>query len=93
MGLSAFFRRRAERKRAEIAAEQIYGHLLAGRKLEVPAHLSKDNPVAQAVLVLREKYPDVVCTMLQSESIVLARVNVSKAAMSNEGWRIIDAHG
>lgn len=93
MGVWNLFKKDERRKRAETAAAQIYAALCAGAKLEIPQSLSTDDPVAQAILVLRKKYPDAVVTMLQSKTLILSRGNAAKAAMAQQAWQVLDAHG
>ena len=80
-------------RKANLAADQIYGALITGAKLEIPAALHLDDLVTQTLIVLRKRYPDALVSMLQSRSIVLTRGNASKAAMGSQAWHILDAHG
>ena len=85
MGLRDFFRSKfssAYEKRIEAAADQLWQALMLKRTIEIPAIHSTEDDVMNAILRLREKYPLVGVTMLQSKSIVLTReVNASKEAM------------
>jgi hypothetical protein len=81
------------RKRANLAADQIFAQLVARKQLEIPAQFSKDSDVAQALFVLRQKYPQVTVGMLHSRSIVLTLGNVAKTKISGEAWGQLDAHG
>ena len=94
MGLWGLIRNRQRRKQIDAAADQLYAALCrSAGGIEIPQSLNKDDPVAAAVVRLREKYPGVVVSMLQSKSIVLQRGNAAKAAMSNQAWSALDAHG
>lgn len=78
-------------KRIEEAAEQMWKALLSGYTFEVPVGLSTDDPVAQAVLVLRKKHPNVIAKMLQTRGLVLS---LGRPAAVQEGaWRHLDAAG
>lgn len=92
-GSWSFFRRSEAKKKAELAADQIYSALMTGAKLEIPADLHKDSPTAQAILVLRKRYADSVVTMLQSKSVVLSRGNAEKNGLSQQSWSYLDGHG
>ena len=78
-------------KRATQAAKEMYLALMAGHTFEVPAALSKDDVVTQAVLILRKKHPNVVAKMLQSRGLVLT---IGKSAAVSEGaWKHLEAGG
>lgn len=94
MGLWGLIRGKERRKQIEAAADQLYAALCrSAGGIEIPQSLNKDDPSAAAVIRLREKYPSVVVSMLQSKSIVLQRGNATKASMSNQAWNVLDAHG
>lgn len=93
MGLWSLFRRREEMRRAKAAAEQLYHAILAGAKIEIPQSLKLDDPAHQAVMVLRKEHPDIVMTMLQGKGLVLMRGDAAQAAVTNQGFRILNAHG
>ena len=94
MGLWGLIRSVKRRKQIDTAADQLYTALCRSAcGIEIPQSLNKDDPVAAAVVRLREKYPSVVVSMLQSKSIVLQRGSASKASVSNQAWSVLDAHG
>mgnify|MGYP001589351040 FL=1 len=94
MGLWSLIRSVKRRKQIDAAADQLYAALCrSAGGIEIPQSLNKDDPVAAAVVRLREKYPSVVVSMLQSKSIVLQRGSASKASVSNQAWSVLDAHG
>ena len=78
-------------KRIREAANQMWKALLMGNTFEVPVSLSTDDPVAQAVQVLRKKHPDVVTKMLQSRGLVLT---LGRPATVHDGaWKQLDLGG
>lgn len=61
----------AKKRRLEQAAEQLWVHISAGKNLEVPLHLNKDDDYIQAIKVLQKKHPEVQLRMYQSKGLVL----------------------
>ena len=84
MGLFESWNRK---KRLTEASEQMWKVLRQGIRFEVGAAFNAESDVAQAVLILRKKHPEVEL-VLQSHVWVL-QMNRS-AAVSPEGWKVLE---
>lgn len=92
MGLADFFRRKMGHGRASKAADEWWAALRRGVTVEVPFEHSTDDLTTQSILILRERHPDVVVTMLQSRSLVLT-VGQRATRVGNDAWNILDQYG
>lgn len=90
MGLAAFFRRRMGHDRASRAADEWWKALVTGVTVEVPAEHSTDDLTTQSILILRERHPQVVMTMLQSRSLVLT---LGKGRVGGGAWAELEKGG
>ncbi len=91
MGLAEFFRRKQGHARAAQAADEWWKALLSGVTVEVPAAHSTDDLTTQSILILRERHPQVICTMLQSRSLVLTLGKAEK--VGGEAWAQLEKGG
>lgn len=93
MGLLSFFKNKANAKRAEAAADQMWQVLVKGCTFEVPAVHSTEYDVTQAVLTLCKKHPEVITKVLQSKSMVLSLGKQAPAKVSELAWQQLNKGG
>lgn len=91
VGLAEYFRRKQGHRRAAQAADEWWKALRGGVTVEVPAIHSTDDLTTQSILILRERHPQVICTMLQSRSIVLSIGKAGK--VGGEAWGQLEKGG